>query len=359
MDNISVLFTESCNMKCKYCFEGKSEEERDISKETVRNVINFIKKSSDTGWYNINVFGGEPFVREDLIEELLVYGRENLDGKFNVSVFTNGTIYNENIKDILKKYRDDVQIVFQISLDGGKEVHNLNRVMKDGSGSFDKVIENINKYSKIVDILRVNSVLNPDNIEYFYDSFVYIKENVLYDYISFEFSHDNNVGFEIDNVKEYEEEMEKVYNKIKEWVYEEGKDVLRKVAPFSRALFKSNSNEVCGSGKNSLVVDVNGDIYPCYIALENNKYLLGNVNEGVFDLENDILNTDIRPYSCYNDEYCELDCDLSGNCYMCIKKGLDDRNKIERESKKILCDLYHINYKYIEKLREYIKREEI
>lgn len=53
----------------------------------------------------------------------------------------NGTL----LTDEIIKFMKDNEVSLLISMDGPKEIHDKNRVFSNGMGSFDKIMNNINK----------------------------------------------------------------------------------------------------------------------------------------------------------------------------------------------------------------------
>ena len=80
------------------------------------------------------------FLEVDLIENCIEYMYAHAKNKvIKFSVTTNGTLFNERIIRLLKKYPFNVLI----SLDGPKEIHDKNRVFANGKGSYDVLMKNL------------------------------------------------------------------------------------------------------------------------------------------------------------------------------------------------------------------------
>ena len=83
--------------------------------------------------YEIDFFGGEPFLKFDLIREAVYYARTTYPEKMMVFMATtNGTLVHGEIKEWLKTHSEI--FVCGLSLDGTKRMHDINR-----SNSFDKI----------------------------------------------------------------------------------------------------------------------------------------------------------------------------------------------------------------------------
>ena len=88
MKTLSIELTRRCNMKCKFCSRGESQE-LDISKEIIDKTLDEL---SDTYIRRVIFWGGEPFLAQDKIQYLInaLISKKISVGK--VSIITNGTI---------------------------------------------------------------------------------------------------------------------------------------------------------------------------------------------------------------------------------------------------------------------------
>ncbi|MCE5223269.1 radical SAM protein [bacterium] len=133
--------TKHCNLRCKHCrsvdyYDGKKGEAiTDLTKEEVFRVMDDISKN---GVNRIHFLGGEPFIREDLLE-IIRYG--NSKGIIS-SVNTNGTLLTPEIIDEIMRSK---VYLLTFSLDGAsKETNDFIR----GEGVFEKVCNNIRLVDK-------------------------------------------------------------------------------------------------------------------------------------------------------------------------------------------------------------------
>lgn len=143
-DFFLIDLTKRCNLACKYCFRGLEEDYPEMKIEMIDKIcdslISYWKKNLFLN-LTIQAWGGEPLICLQLIIRI----RENFN-KANlfpqIVMETNATMIT---LDIAKKLKEN-NILLGISIDGTKEVHNLQRPFIDGSGTLDKVekgIENI------------------------------------------------------------------------------------------------------------------------------------------------------------------------------------------------------------------------
>src|SRR5690606_10385747 len=114
-------------------------------------------------------FGGEPLLNFDVVKELVEYGRklEQETGKnINFTLTTNTLLLNNEIMDFI--IANNISVV--LSLDGRPEINDRNRVLNDGSGSYEQVVNNIKKMvSRNPVSYYVRGTFTRDNLDFSQD----------------------------------------------------------------------------------------------------------------------------------------------------------------------------------------------
>lgn len=132
---VMLIITNVCNMKCEYCFEHEKNAQV-MSFETAKRAID--EAFSDIADYAggiVEVFGGEPFLNFPLIRHIYSYVKDRYAGyDVTFETTTNGTMVHGEIQKWLYEHRAEFDIA--LSLDGPQYVHDMVRMMRDGSGSF-------------------------------------------------------------------------------------------------------------------------------------------------------------------------------------------------------------------------------
>lgn len=168
---ITLQLTQNCNFRCKYCHytdnDGvqrlHSKKRMDI--ETAKKAIMFLRDHSiDVEEVYIGFYGGEPLLEFNMMKELIVFAKNVLEGKkVQFMLSTNSVLMNEEIIS----YIEQEHINLLISLDGPKEINDVNRVMTDGSGTFDYIIDKIQQihkhHPKLYKKMMINVVMNPSH----------------------------------------------------------------------------------------------------------------------------------------------------------------------------------------------------
>ena len=144
--HLTINPTLDCNFRCWYCYEDHLSGSF-MSADVVKAVKRFIDRSvsePDLRRMVISFFGGEPMLYYGKIIKPLI--RHSLDvcrsaGK-NVDFYmtTNAWLFTPKVTDELDSM--GVRIGLQIPFDGGGQVHDKTKHLKDGSGTYAKVRDN-------------------------------------------------------------------------------------------------------------------------------------------------------------------------------------------------------------------------
>ena len=138
-----VSVFDSCNLDCAYCFnKGKNNSVPDM-----HVVFNFLDACFATfprkQKYFVDLSGkGEPLLYLSKIFEIKDYCiRKQNDLKVEVLVqfVSNGTLLEKEIAVLLQKHG----ILFGVSVDGNRAVHDSKRKTKDGKPTYDAILENV------------------------------------------------------------------------------------------------------------------------------------------------------------------------------------------------------------------------
>jgi uncharacterized protein len=113
-----------------------------MTRQTALNALNQAARTY-SHIEHINFFGGEPTLNGDIIEVVCEYARylhaqgllKNLP---TFGITTNGYVLDDRMLEILKGYAFSVTL----SLDGPKQIHDLKRPTKAGKGSYEAVAAN-------------------------------------------------------------------------------------------------------------------------------------------------------------------------------------------------------------------------
>lgn len=159
--NFLVLFINSiCNMKCEHCFYWTSLNKRDdLTKDEI-----FALSRSLGPLENLNLSGGEPFLRNEFAEICRQFIQHNRVRQIYVP--TNGYFTERTIKAVsgVLEEKDLELFVCELSLDGMPAFHDTFRVAKN---SFQRAMET---YEALAELqardprLRIHSISTATNV---------------------------------------------------------------------------------------------------------------------------------------------------------------------------------------------------
>lgn len=135
INSINVSFDNSCNFRCVYCYKvrsGKSMTHMERSEEEILKKVLAVEKVDIDR--QVIYSSGEISIQPNVNKIL------DLLQKYDLSIFTNASVYNERIHEIIKKKNCSMVV----SVDSG--TRETFKQIK-GVDLFDRVWENIGKYA--------------------------------------------------------------------------------------------------------------------------------------------------------------------------------------------------------------------
>lgn len=226
---LTIVPTLDCNLNCPYCFETEKRDES-ITLSDCDEIKVFIEKqleSCQTKVFSIAWYGGEPLLKTDIIERIS-NDTDAICQKMKIkrvgdSIVTNGYLLTEQVAKNLTKYGINK---IQLTLDGDRESHNQRRVLKNGKGTFDKILNAIFVAQQQFDLVTVRFNTNKSNYggirDLVHNNEIFKKNNVtisvgrLKNYLGGTLSKDDDIdcftGFELQNIQN---ELDN-FNSIKE-----------------------------------------------------------------------------------------------------------------------------------------------
>lgn len=266
-----IVPTNACNLKCIYCYQ--KEGKNFMSDDTMIKILNFIDKNiSSYRKLYINWFGGEALLLKDLIIKMTSEIKK-ICWKHNVAfiarITTNG--YELDIKTFDKLIRNNV-ILYSVTIDGIKEIHDKQRPTKNGKSSYDKIINNLMNIKNnaksnnfTVDIRTNISNSSKYMINEYLDTY---KEKFGSDKrfnLVLEAVHD----WHGDRINQHKDEVISDMKQL-EWVIREALNKGIIVKNYMR--YKLNNHICVASKKHGYIIDYNGVIHKCDMAMYDKRY---------------------------------------------------------------------------------------
>jgi uncharacterized protein len=281
---IDLDVTVRCNLACDYCFKEKANA--DMSIQTAKDAVCWlIFASVDAKRLIVNFIGGEPLLRFDLIKQLVPFAKRRAyqhNKLIHFGITTNGTILSDEIIDFWKRWG----MGFHTSIDGCPAAHDRHRHFPDGRPSSFLLERNLPKILMLRPRTTARATLLPDTIRYLPESFEYLF-NMGYKNFAFvpgSFSQWDRAAvdefykqFRIVSLRAMEMFRKGIFVKLK--YFDEG----------CTSLAKGEEPRVgrtaCGAGRGMVLIDVNGDIWPCHRWSKKREHgwRLGSIYEPFFN----------------------------------------------------------------------------
>lgn len=157
-----LLASEDCNFRCVYCYE---KFERGTMQPEVRQGVRelMLRRAPQLTELGIAWFGGEPLYGWEAIEELAPFAKsvaEQHGIRHSQNMTTNGYLLSE---ERATKLLDWGCRKFQITVDGLPAEHDCKRVGRDGSPTYEVIMENLRSLRARRDRFQVDLRVNFDN----------------------------------------------------------------------------------------------------------------------------------------------------------------------------------------------------
>ena len=271
IDRACISLNDTCNLKCRYChFQDKQKGSSSFGREAVLQILDHIYtycQSNRLPRFKLGIVGaGEPILQKGLIFDLLAYVRDRDYPEFKMYTITNGTLLKEDDLKAFKRYENDIDLCF--SLDGYEELHNY------GRARFNDVMDCISRYKSIFGKSpSVNATVNAISVRNKERLIAFFKGNGLYN-VTFS----KLVGYAGEDLYLSEE----AFNDFMKYAEAEGMQSRQFTAKptYDCTMY----GRLCGVGRTNIFITPEG-IYPCGRFYKNDKYLLGESDASLFEIE--------------------------------------------------------------------------
>lgn len=318
---LCLHIAHDCNMCCKYCFAGEGEYSGDrslMSFEVGKRALDFlIEQSGSRKNLEVDFFGGEPLLNFDVVKQLVAYARsiEKEKGKnFRFTLTTNGVLLNDEVMEWANKECYNVVL----SLDGRKETNDRMRRTRNDKGTYDLILPKFQKMAK------------ERNQQGYYIRGTYTHYNT--DFAN-DILHLADLGFEQLAMEPVVTDPEMDYAlqesdipKLKDQYDLLAKEMCKRNREGKGFTFFHYMIDLeggpciykrisgCGVGTDYMAVTPWGDLYPCHQFVGDEKFLLGNVFDGVknTDIVNEFKLCNVYSREACQDCFAKLYC--SGGC---------------------------------------------
>lgn len=312
LNHCSILYliiTRNCNLKCDYC-PIANDSGISMTLEIVKRSIDLWKnhmilenKMDCNKEYCLLLYGGEPLLEQELIKNILEIASRELyalsrNNKLDFYIFSNGTILNNSMVSIMKKYRVKVCI----GLDGVNFQDNIHRINKQNK--LDQLLSNIKIFKNNKIDLYASVTVSPENI----DDLVDLSKGILelgIEKIGFNYMRGRSIlrYFKL-------AELEDFYQRTSKAIIDVSKKTGHSDYQVEKKLYAFNNKDWfpvdCTCYGNQIVVHPNGMISNCPFYPKNLGYL-NSLNNDYIVWKDDYVNLWRTRYPLENTHYEKYD----------------------------------------------------
>jgi radical SAM protein with 4Fe4S-binding SPASM domain len=143
--SLCLNISDACNLRCAYCFNPEKKNRLMKAEDAIRACDSFFRLFPNGEKYYIDLSGkGEPLLNKETIIAVADYCRRK-SNELRLEVLPmlvcNGTLLSsENVKLL-----QESGVLFGVSIDGPKYIHDLYRRDLFGKGTFDRIISNVSR----------------------------------------------------------------------------------------------------------------------------------------------------------------------------------------------------------------------
>lgn len=290
-----MVITLRCTNDCTYCqvsAEGEKAKEFDMSPDIAQRVVDYIFQSPSHA-IKIEFQGGEPTLNWATLTATVLYAEkvnEKLQKNLDFVVCTNLVNINTLQYEFIKAHK----IHMSTSLDGPREIHDKNRILRNGGGTYDLFIKNLHSAKEIlgqdqVSALMTTTVDNIDHIESVIDEYIRLGFSGIFirplNPYGLAVKNEASLGYTTEHfVERYESALDYIVqlNLKGQRFIEFFTNLLltRILTPFSTGFVDLQSPS--GAGISGAIYDHNGNVFPSDEArmldrMGDSRFYLGNV----------------------------------------------------------------------------------
>ena len=263
--NVTWEITLKCNMRCVHCLSNSGDGSK--NELNTKECMKLIDDLTTLKVFQVNIGGGEPFIREDFLD-LLDYSHKK---GLVTCVSTNGVALDNSVAKWLSAMN---MLYLQVSLDGADEETN-DRIR--GRGTFKKVLNAIEALTANKVKFSINTVLTRTNFGQLETLRTMAGEYGAELRVS-RFRPSGRGKSSRADLGPTPEQLEY----LAEWL--EKHDLVRTGDSFfclTSDHRRQKGLDMCGAAKMTCCVSPQGNVYPCAF-LQEAPFLSGNVREKAF-----------------------------------------------------------------------------
>jgi mycofactocin radical SAM maturase len=258
--NVTWEITSRCNLRCVHCLSDAGPVSED--ELTHKECLDLIDQLTALNVFQINIGGGEPFMRKDFLD-LLVYSH---DRGLVTCVSTNGTMVDH---DLAGRLSDLDMLYLQVSLDGATA--DVNDTIR-GEGTYKKIVAAMDCLAGAGVPFSINTVLTRRNFSQL-DALRAMAGEYSADLRVSRFRPSGRGKTSKAMLGPDKDQLET----FADWLHEH--DLVRTGDSFFCLTSENRRRkglDMCGAAKMTCCISPSGDLFPCAF-LQEHAFLAGNV----------------------------------------------------------------------------------
>lgn len=275
-----------CNLRCMYCFYLEKRELYDeapihrMTEDTLERVISSYLQT-DQRVHSFGWQGGEPTLMGlDFFKQAVSLQNANRKPGSNIvnGFQTNGTLINDNWAKFLARNR----FLVGISLDGPEEIHSIYRISKEGRSSYSSVVRGIDCLKRYNAEINILTLVSQANVHKPLEIYRFLRDDMgclYHQYIEcVEFDATGRLTEFSITGKQWGDFLCTIFD---EWINNDTNRVSIRLFDSIITTMLNKTPSLCSFGRDCrhyLVVEHNGDVYPCDFYVEN-ELKLGNIEK--------------------------------------------------------------------------------
>lgn len=295
---LTFFVTRRCNANCSFCFYRSQTASSTAPELSLKEISKISASMGNLLWLAFS--GGEPFLREDLVDIVKIFYEQNKPSV--ILLPTNGLLPDticEKTEAILQACPNSI-VAVKLSLDGPEDLHDSLRgvsgAFRSTMGTYERLRPLMARYPNLE--LGFNSVLCSENQHHMGEllDFVGARAPGLTHTISFIRGEVRDEGLKAVDPDQYRDVMSRMAADLEQGrsgTYRFGgarlkaaQDVLQRRLIYE-TLVKGKRLTPCYAGRVNLVLTETGEVYPC----ESFTHGMGNVKQADYDMRK-LLKTD-------------------------------------------------------------------
>ena len=295
--NMALFLTQSCNLRCVYCYGdgGEYGSGGSLEEKTACQAVDWlIEQSGEVKKIHVGFFGGEPFLNFPTMKAVTAYAQKRIrevDKAIDFGAVTNATLLDDEKIAFIREH--DISVM--VSFDGPREIQDAQRPFAHGKGSYDVAVPKMRKLLEQCPQTSAHAVLtghiDPQRVK---DAlrevgFTEISMTPVSASLFAEKPGETKPDRDIDSITKF---MEREAETWLEYTRKRDNLFLQQFAPNTQlypALVAFLHNEKkrypCGAGLGLVGVSCAGDVYLCHRFVGMDAYKIGNVFASELDRE--------------------------------------------------------------------------